>query len=508
MERELLKFSKLILSGLVLCCVALSAQAAYIERTITVDGNMSDWYDDNPPPVYNPAGDITNNSGQFSDDGQDGSIPVDDLDDPIANTGRDLKKFSFTWDATYLYFYVERWASTNNITDWWFYMDANADGVMETDEPVLHINWQGNNRSTVVELGLYEEAVLGGDPLTNAGVGDGYTMPGDVGTFTALYSNFGGAATGTEMESRVTWASLGFTGPENLKFHISSSNGGNLPNNILDNMDGPAGGQLFPVDLQVSKTASVTSILGNQPFTYTVQVYNAAIVDFTNVVISDVLPSTVTYVSHTAEAGTTFDDSDTNSIPDEWNIPTIAANATYTLTINVKAGVVPVTMTATNTASLTASDQTDENATNDSASVDVDILPVPVLTMVKSASASTADPGANIAYTILVTNTGGAAGHTVVMTDALSPFSMLRLNGGTPFLLTEGTTPSAPSGLTIGTTTYSDDNGATYGYTPVSGGGGAPAGYDANVTNWNIDMVGTMASSNSSFNIQYQAQLR
>ncbi|MEE8379570.1 MAG: DUF11 domain-containing protein, partial [Gammaproteobacteria bacterium] len=371
-------------------------------------------------------------------------------------------------------------------------------------------NWQGNNRSTDVELGLYEEAASGGDPLTNAGVGDGYTMPGDVGTFTALYSNFGGATTGTEMESRVTWASLGFTGPENLKFHISSSNGGNLPNNILDNMDGPAGGQLFPVDLQVTKTASVTSILGNQPFSYTVQVYNAAIVAFTNVVISDVLPSTVTYVSHTAEAGTTFDDSDANTIPDEWNIPTIAANATYTLTINVKAGVVPVTMTATNTATLTASDQTDEDATNDSASVGVDILPVPELGMVKfSPSVATgADPGSNIDYTITITNSGGAVGHAVVVTDALSPFSMFGLNThglGAPFLLTEGGTPS---GLTLGIPTYSDDNGATYLYTPVSGGGGAPAGYDANVTNWNIEMVGTMADSNGSFDIKYQVQLR
>jgi len=503
--RELLKFSKFILSGLVLCCVALSAQAAYIERTIVVDGNMSDWYDDVLPSPYTPTGDITNNSGQFSEDGRDGSLPVDDLDDPIANTGRDLRKFSFTWDATYLYFYVERWASTNNITDWWFYMDANADGVMETDEPVLHINWQGNNRSTGVELGLYEEAVSGGDPLTNAGVGGGYTMPGDVGTFTALYSNFGGASTGTEMESRVTWASLGFTGPENLKFHISSSNGGNLPNNILDNMDGPAGGQLFPVDLQVTKTASVTSILGNQPFTYTVQVYNAAIVAFTNVVISDVIPATTTYVGHTAETGTTFDDSDANTIPDEWNIPTIPANATYTLTINVTAGKVPVIMTASNTATLTASDQTDEDDTNDSARVDVDILPVPELGMVKfsPSEATGADPGSVISYTITITNSGGADGHKVVVTDALSPFTMLWLNGGTPFQLIERT-----SGLTLGLITYSDDNGATYAYTPVSGSGGAPADYDANVTNWNIDMVGTMASSNSSFDIQYKLQLR
>lgn len=506
MGRELLKFSRFIFSGLVLFSVALSVQAAYIERTIVVDGNMSDWYDDNPPPVYNPAGDITNNTtpNQFSTDDQTGGV-LDDLDEPIGSTGRDLKKFSFTWDNAYLYFYVERWASATNVTDWWFYIDTNADGVLTTGEKVFRVNWQGANQKTNTELWDYVQVAAGGDPLTNAGVGDGYTMPGGINNKVSLYSNVvAGATSGTEMESRVTWVQLlgAGGGPSNLRFHISSSNGSNLPDNILDNMDGPAGGQLFPKDLQVYKIASVASILGNQPFTYTVQVYNAAIIDFTNVVISDVLPSTVNYVSYTAEAGTTYDDSgDADTIPDEWIIPTLPANSTYTLTINVTAGLVPVTMTATNTATLTASVPADEDASNDSASVNVDILPVPELGMVKYAAPLNVNPGSNISYTITITNTGGAAGHSVVVTDALSPFSMLRLNGGTPFLLTEGT---PASGLTLGTPTYSDDNGATYTYPPISGGGGAPAGYDANVTNWKIEMGGTMAPSSSNFNIQYQ----
>ncbi len=502
----MLKFLRFLLLGMILCCVALSSHAAYIERTIVLDGDMSDWYD--AGGIYTPPGDITNNPGQFSEDAENGS--GNDLDEPITSTGRDLKKFSFTWDATNLYFYVERYASTNNVTDWWFYMDTDADGLLQTGEPIFHITWQGNTQATNAELGTYTEVAVGGDPLTNTGVGDGYFMPGVYTSGASLYSTNDGASTGTEMESFVSWASLGLAGPGNIRFHISSSNGPNMPTQVIDNMDGPggAGGQLFPQDLQVSKIASVASILGNQPFTYTVTVYNAAIIDFTNVVISDVLPATVTYASHTAEAGTTFDDSDANTIPDEWNIPTIAANATYTLTINVTAGVVPVTMTATNTATLTASDQTDEDATNDSASVDVDILPVPVLTMLKYTASPTVDPGTNISYTIQVTNTGGADGNAVVVTDALSPFSMLRVDTYgvlTPFQLTEGV---PVSGVTIGTIDYSDNDGATYLYPPVSGGGGAPAGYDANVTNWKIDMTGTMAPSNSNFDIQYQVQTR
>jgi uncharacterized repeat protein (TIGR01451 family) len=490
--------------------MSAGVQAAYIQRTITIDGDMSDWY--NAATSDCNSLDITCNTNQYSTDAQTGAGDAD----TVGSTGRDLKKFSYTWDSTYIYFYVERWASSTNVNDWWFYLDTNADGLLQSGEKVFHVNWQGKNRKTDADIYDYvcstDPDPTCGDPLTSGGAGDGYTMPGGITNAVSLYTNVvAGASSGTEMESRVSWTDLGFSAPANVKFHISSSNGTNLPNNIEDNMDGPGAGGgaggLFPQDLQVSKTASVSSVLGNQPFTYTITVYNSAIIDFTNVAISDVLPSQVTYVSHTAESGTTFVDTGTDGIPDQWNIPSIPANATYTLTINVKGGVVPVTMTATNTATLTASDQTDEDTSNDSASVDVSIQPVPVLTMVKAASSATADPGSNIGYTIVITNTGGTSAYNVVVKDALSPFSMLGINtygASIPFQLTDG---SPASGVTLGTISYSNDNGATYTYVPVSGGGGAPAGYDANVTNWQIQMSGTMNPSSSNFSIHYQAKL-
>jgi uncharacterized repeat protein (TIGR01451 family) len=496
--------------------------AAYINRTITMDGDMTDWYDTDAN-TYDPAGDITNNTGQFSEDATSGSTSPLERDGSLTSTGRDLRKFSFTYDNTNLYFYVERWASSTNITDWWFYMDTTTGGVAGTDpdgllqsgEKILRVSWQGNTRSTVAELYDYVESASGGDPLVGysalapAGYyGDGYTMPGGKTNMVSLYNTSYGSSSGTEMETILAWASLGLSGPANIKFHISSSNGQNIPNNIIDNMDGPAGGELFPVDLQLSKSASVATIKGNQPFSYTVTVYNAAIVDFTDVVISDVLPSQVTYVSHSAESGTTFDDSDSNSIPDEWNIPSIPANTTYTLTINVMAGSVPVTMNVNNTATLTASTPADEESSNDSATATVSIEPIPVLTMVKYSSSPTVNPGGTITYTLDITNTGGDDAHTVVIEDQLSPFVMFGLNtygAGVPFQLVEG----APvSGLTIGTTTYSNNNGATYTYTPTSGGGGAPAGYDANVTNWKIEMTGTMNNTGGNFDLNYQVMIR
>jgi uncharacterized repeat protein (TIGR01451 family) len=514
--------AQLIIAACLLLGYVAQVQAVYINRTITMDGVMSDWYDTDAN-TYLPAGDITNNTGQYSDDAESGSTSPLERDGSLTSTGRDLRKFSFTYDHTNLYFYVERWASSTNITDWWFYMDTTTggvagtepDGLMQSGEKLLRVSWQGNTGSTVAELYDYVESASGGDPLVGYSAlapagdyGDGYTMPGDKTNVVSLYNTNYGSSSGTEMETILAWASLGLSGPANIKFHISSSNGQNIPNNIIDNMDGPAGGQLFPKDLQVSKTASVANIKGNQPFSYTVTVYNAAIIEFTNVVISDVLPAQVTYVSHTAEAGTTFDDSDSNSIPDEWNIPGIPTNTTYTLTINVTAGVVPVVMNVNNTATLTVSNPADEESSNDSANATVSIEPIPVLTMVKYSSSPTVNPGGTITYTLDVTNTGGDDAYTVVVEDQLSPFVMFGLNtygAGAPFQLVEG---SPASGLTIGTTAYSNDSGATYTYTPTSGGGGAPAGFDANVTNWKIEMTGTMTNTGGNFDLNYQVMIR
>ncbi|NND65629.1 MAG: hypothetical protein HKM24_06665, partial [Gammaproteobacteria bacterium] len=121
-----------------LAFIPLLAQSAIIQRSITVDGTMTDW--------TTPT-DITNNPGQFSTDGPSIST-ASDLDHPVASVGRDLKKFSFTYDNTYLYFWVERYASSSNVTDWWFFIDNDNDSLMETGEDVLRVKWRGSNGKT------------------------------------------------------------------------------------------------------------------------------------------------------------------------------------------------------------------------------------------------------------------------------------------------------------------------------------------------------------------------
>ena len=489
-----------------------SANAALISRTIVNDGVMNDWY--GTDMVYVLPGDITNNSGQFSEDDQNNTDSTDpgnnDLDSPLNSVGRDLKKFSYTWDNTNIYLYVERYANANNVTDWWFYLDIDADGLMETGEKVFRVKWQGSNGSTVASFWDYTENATGGDPMVSpgTGLGDGYTMPGAISNETAYYSSSGGAVLGVgekgvKMESYFSWSSVGFLSPGNIGFHISSSNGSNLPNNIIDNMDGPAGGELFPDDLEVTKTADSASVRGGETFTYTVSVYNGGTIAFTNVEITDVLPSIVNYTSHSAASGTTYTDTDADSRPDLWSIPSIDPLETLTLAITVTGGNVPVTMIATNTATLTASDQVDEVSANDSGSVDVDILPNPLLVMVKIADDSTVDPGQSVIYTLQISNSGAENAETVDIKDVLGEFTAFGVNtygAGVPFQFTEGV---PASGLSIGATTYSSDGGSTWTYSPVSGGGGAPAGYDANVTNFNVVMTGSMNASGGAFSIDY-----
>ena len=478
-------------------------QAAYIQRTITIDGDVSDW--------TSPT-DITNNTNpyQFSTDGQDGNIPADDLDDPIGQTGRDLKKFAFTWDANYVYFYVERWASTTNTVDWLFYIDTNADGLMDANDKVFDVNWSGSTGTIKPELLYYSPSSPSGDALS----GDGVDMPGSLGSSIIKYASetggvTSGAGAGVQMESRVAWTDLGFTGPVNMKFHISSTNSPNsLPGSVLDNMDGPAGGQLFPKDLEITKIASVSTIRGLQSFTYTVSAYNSSIDPMTSVTISDVLPSQVTYVSYVADSGT-FNDTDADTIPDEWSIASIPSNTTYTLTITVTANVLPVSMNVDNTATLTASTPADEDNSNDSDTVTVTIQPIPQLTIVKYASSGTANPGGVVTYTLDITNTGGDDGFSVVIDDQLSPYVKLKIDNGSghPFIFTDN--PSNPSGLTLGTRTYSDNYGADgYTYTLDDLADGVADGYDGTVTNFNIQMTGTMnkkvaPATGGNFTIQY-----
>ena len=233
------------------------AQSAPIQRTITIDGTMTDW--------KTPTN-ITTNPGQFSTDeeGDASTGSIADLDFEVQSVGRDLKRFSYTYDNTFLSMWINRFSSSTNITDWWFYLDTDNDGLMESSEKVVRVQWRGSNGNTTVALYDYIADQSGGDSLLcqttgvnsvadewcpQAGTADGYDMPGTQGSTNYFFKcqpdpnaknycdgdvqdQHGGSAAGVEMETQITWASLGLSGPSSIGFHISSSNGANIPTQI------------------------------------------------------------------------------------------------------------------------------------------------------------------------------------------------------------------------------------------------------------------------------------
>ena len=524
------------------------AESAIITRTITIDGDMDDW------KGISPVGsDITINAGQFAVDEQSGN-PAD-LDSPISSTGRDLRSFSYTYDNTNLYMWVKRYASTSNQTDWWFYIDTDNDGVMESSgghtDKLLRVSWNGSNGKTSVTLYDYSEDVSGGDSLvcpatgTNsvadgwcpvADVADGYDMPGNLGATNTLSSPDSANQTGglndasdpndgVEMETRISWAALGFAGPGSVGFHISSSNGTNIPNNIKDNMNGISGGAggLAFSDLAVSKTASVASVNAGVSFDYTVTVTNNGDSDATTVSLEDILPAGISYSSHTASVGSYDTPSDPS--PGLWNIGSLANGSTATLTLSVIGDQVAVDTVITNTANNLLLDQGDPVSTNDSASVDVTILAVPNIVVIKSAQTITdpvngsvnpkSIPGAEVLYSITLTNQGlGVADlDSIIITDTIPANAEIfvgDLSAGSPVAFIDGAVPSALSLSFISLVSAADDIefSSDGSYIPVPD----IDGYDSGVTFLRLLTKGTFAASDGtnhpSFTIRFKVRIQ
>jgi uncharacterized repeat protein (TIGR01451 family) len=404
------------------------AAATPIQRTIVVDGDTSDW---------KTAPDITNNPGQYS---TDPTTYPPDLDIPQA-TGRDLARFAYTYDSTDLFLWVRRAGSANNQTYWWFYIDTNNDGLMQSSDVLLLVTWQGSNGNLTRAIFSYNPARSGGDPLTCpatginsvadawcpvAGVADGYDMPGGKTTVKTLSSQSGGLPNGLEMETSIPWSELGASGPVSLQFHISSSNGQNIPSQLDDNMDGPAGGSLSFIDLDVDKVSSNTTAAGNTTFAFTIDITNNDTTNAANnVAVTDAIPANLTFQSYTATQGTY--DSGTGI----WTLGTLAANGgTARLVLTVRVDDISSSGTITNTAATSAHDEPDSDTTNNSASVDVDLIPGPNLIVSKTVSIiddgvtttgnDKAIPGARMRYTVVIENSSAtAAAENVLVTDPI-----------------------------------------------------------------------------------------
>jgi uncharacterized repeat protein (TIGR01451 family)/CSLREA domain-containing protein len=121
-------------------------------------------------------------------------------------------------------------------------------------------------------------------------------------------------------------------------------------------------------DLNLSKTVDETSPAASQTVGFTIQVFNDGPLGATGVVISDVLPLGLTYVSSFADQGSY------TSATGEWSVGslTVGLSATLILTVTVDAGMEGTAIT--NTAAITAAEQFDSWIANNAAMAAVAVV--------------------------------------------------------------------------------------------------------------------------------------
>ncbi|WP_339870323.1 isopeptide-forming domain-containing fimbrial protein, partial [uncultured Algoriphagus sp.] len=165
------------------------------------------------------------------------------------------------------------------------------------------------------------------------------------------------------------------------------------------------------VDLEITKTASASTVLAGGEFSYTISVTNTGLSDATDLTITDALPAGLSFIS--ADNGGV-----NNAGTISWTIPTLAAGASIDLmlTVMVNADVAAGTQIS-NVAIVSSPDDPDSPKESDPEVVtiekDVD------LEITKTASASTVLAGGEFSYTISVTNTGQSDATDLTITDAL-----------------------------------------------------------------------------------------
>jgi uncharacterized repeat protein (TIGR01451 family) len=182
------------------------------------------------------------------------------------------------------------------------------------------------------------------------------------------------------------------------------------------NNDDTATTTLTPVfDVVVNKTVDNAAPIIGGTVTYTVGLTNEGPSTATGVVLSDVVPTGLTFVSGTLEGNAGVLTGNTVSFPGITLDNNESVNATLTFTVDATAS-----GTITNTASVPdLSAAGEDDVTNNSDDADIVVTPQTDVTIEKTVSATTAQAGQTLTYTINVTNNGPSPASAVTVTDTL-----------------------------------------------------------------------------------------
>lgn len=254
------------------------------------------------------------------------------------------------------------------------------------------------------------------------------TFVSNTGGCTSVYPcNLGPLTNGQVVTITSTYStSASFSG--NITNTASVSSTTTDPNNTNDSASKTinVGAQ---ADLAVTKSGPASANTG-QNITYTVSVKNNGPSPATSVVVNDATPVGLAFISNTGGCAT----------PYPCNLGTLNSGQTVSITSTYNIPPSYTGSSVSNTASASSA-VSDPNSTNDSSTAVTAVGAQTDLQITKSGP-TTASPGQNITYTIVVTNGGGTAAPNVTVTDPTPAGTTFVSNTGacaTPFPCNLGT---------------------------------------------------------------------
>lgn len=216
---------------------------------------------------------------------------------------------------------------------------------------------------------------------------------------------------------------------------VTAANDTNSANNTATDSD-----TLTPqVDVGVTKTDNVTSVVPGANTTYTIVVANTGLSTATNVSVNDPVPTFVTSFAWSGSNGS----SGSGALSDIIASLVPGASVTYTVTAAIDPA---AAASIVNTVTVAATNDTN---TNNNSATDTDTLnPQVDLTVAKSDGLTSVVPGTPNSYTITVTNNGPSTVTSFTLTDTI-PGALLSPVFGTPSSGTYNSGTGVWSGISL-----------------------------------------------------------
>ena len=175
---------------------------------------------------------------------------------------------------------------------------------------------------------------------------------------------------------------------------------------------------LDSTDLQVTLTDGKTTVVPGREYTYTITVKNIGSITVTNVIITDVLPTTLTYISdtleitHTKVSNTTYQWKYTDDLGPDTQFD-------FDVRVKLADALSSATATVTNLVKVETSDP-EINTSNNSATDVNTSTGTPNISISQTVSPTSVRTGSSTTYTIKVTNSGTAPATEFVISETFS----------------------------------------------------------------------------------------